>query len=173
MNKEMINRARSAFKEILDAMEKPNPPLLQNDPDIKNLVVDIVRKVEASRDPKNWPVIEYTDDFEKYHPEDHYHWTWLFFHAVFQSTELADILCILRGNGCKLVMDDTYGYRIEPIIGNHGWQNMQQYNDTKEPLNDYVQLLLPLLKQLRAAADNGDVIPKHTELQQTSLGDFE
>lgn len=167
-----IKYVQEVFGEILYDMQFGKTELLKRYPKIWVLTDELVKIVEHSRDPKNWPIVEYTDDFALYHPEDHYYWTWLFFYAVFQSTDLADVLCILRGNGCKLVADDAYGYRIEPIIGGHGWKSLQQYNGAKEPLNNYIQLLLPLLKQLRAAADNDDVIPKRTGLQQTDLSDF-
>lgn len=144
----MVSRARSAFKEVLVAMEQPKSPLLQRDPTIKGLVESIIRKVEDARDPENWPVEEYTDDFKKYHPADHQQWVWLFMQAAFKSCELADTLCVLRGMGCELVPDQTYGYVIRPIIGGKGWQSIEQYNLTKEPLKDHTNELLPLLKQL-------------------------
>ncbi|EPP14290.1 hypothetical protein G153_13257, partial [Megasphaera sp. BL7] len=40
---EMIARARSAFREVLEAMETPHAQLLQRDPDIKGLVENIVQ----------------------------------------------------------------------------------------------------------------------------------
>lgn len=144
----MVSRARSAFKEVLVAMEQPKSPLLQRDPTIKGLVESIIRKVEAARDPENWPVEEYTDDFNRYHPADHQQWVWLFMQAAFKSRELADTLCILRGMGCELVPDQTYGYVIRPIIGGKGWQSIEQYNLTKAPLKDHTNELLLLLKQL-------------------------
>lgn len=145
---EMIARARSAFREVLEAMETPHAQILQRDPDIKGLVENIVQHVENARKPENWPVEEYTDDFKKYHPADHQQWVWLFMQAAFKSRELADTLCILRGMGCELVPDKTYGYVIRPIIGGKGWQSIEQYNLTKEPLKDHTNELLPLLKQL-------------------------
>ena len=146
---EMIARARSVFREVLEAMENPHAQLLQRDPDIKGLVENIVQHVENARKPENWPVEEYPDDFEKYHPSDRWQWAWLLLQAAVLDSDFATILCALRANGCELVKDDDYGYVIRPIIGGHGWENLDQYNETKEPLNDYVNLLLPLLKRLR------------------------
>lgn len=88
----------------------------------------------------------------------------------FLDSDLATILCALRANGCELVPDNTYGYVIRPIIGGHGWRDMQQYNETKEPLNDYIDILLPLLKRLRDAEQKGLVVPQR-EKQQGKLGE--
>lgn len=167
---EMIARARSAFREVLEAMETPHAQLLQRDPDIKGLVENIVQHVENARKPENWPVEEYPDDFEKYHPSDRWQWAWLLLQAAILDSDLATILCALRANGCELVPDNTYGYVIRPIIGGHGWRDMQQYNETKEPLNDYIDILLPLLKRLRDAEQKGFVVPQR-EKQQGKLGE--
>ena len=168
--KKMIERARSAFREVLEAMETPHTQLLQRDPDIKGLVENIVQHVENARKPENWPVEEYPDDFEKYHPADRWQWAWLLLQAAILDSDLATILCALRANGCELVQDAVYGYVIRPIIGGHGLRDMQQYNETKEPLNDYVDILLPLLKRLRDAEQKGLVVPQR-EKQQGKLGE--
>ena len=143
-----INRLQSAFAEILSEWQQPKLQTLQRDTEIIKLTKDIVLRVEAQRNPEVWPVTEYSDDFNVYHPEDHHQWMWLFMQAAFKSRELADTLCILRGMGCELVPDQTYGYVIRPIIGGKGWQSIEQYNLTKEPLKDHTNELLPLLKQL-------------------------
>ncbi len=148
MKMDSLNRVKSALQEIIQELERPQTQLLQRDPTIQALIDNLVRRVEAQRKPENWPVEEYTDDFKKYHPADHQQWVWLFMQAAFKSRELADTLCILRGMGCELVPDQTYGYVIRPIIGGKGWQSIEQYNLTKEPLKDHTNELLPLLKQL-------------------------
>ena len=74
-NQEIVKRARSAFKEILNEMEHPQFDLLRRDPEIKNLVERLVRKVEDARNPKNWPIEEYHGDYERKHPEDINMWT--------------------------------------------------------------------------------------------------
>jgi hypothetical protein len=150
MENDVVEEVKSVFQEIIYEIQSPQTELLKRDPTIRALVDNIVRRVEYQRKPENWPIEDYTDDFMQYHPEDHMLWMWLFTHAAFKSRELADVLCILRGNGCTLKPDDIYGYCIEPIIGSgHGWIDEQQYNITKEPLNDHIQDLLGLLKQLR------------------------
>lgn len=137
---------RNAFKAILNDMDTNGP--LKTDKETQDALKVIVERVEYFRDENNWPVEEYTDDFKKYHPADHQQWVWLFMQAAFKSRELADTLCILRGMGCELVPDQTYGYVIRPIIGGKGWQSIEQYNLTKEPLKEHTNELLPLLKQL-------------------------
>lgn len=146
--KEMIARARSAFREVLQAMETPHAQLLQRDPDIKNLVENIVNHVENARKPENWPVTEYTDDFEKEHPADHKLWLQLFLMASFKSKDLADILCVLRGYGCELVKDSVYGYVIQPVLGYH-LKTQAEYDEVKQPLFDYQKEVEAMLKQLR------------------------
>lgn len=163
--KEMISRARDAFREVLVAMEKPNAQLLQRDPDIKGLVVTLVRHVEDARKPENWPIEEYTDDFAVYHPSDTKQWQELFMIAAFYSKDMADVLCFMRNSGCELIRDDTYGYVIRPIIGGHGFHNEQEYDDVKRPLNQFADALLPMLKRLRKNYPD--------ELVQTTLSESE
>lgn len=165
-----IQRIKSAFSEILSEWEKPKFQTLQRDPEIVKLTENLILRVEALRNPERWPVIEYTDDFREYHPADHYQWMWLFFHAPFYSADLADVLCFLRGNGSILVLDPVYGYRIQPIIGGHGWKDQQSYDAVKAPLTDYMNEVCTLLKELRIADQRGKVIPA-AAYRQGRLGD--
>lgn len=167
-NQEVVKRARSAFKEILNEMEHPQFDLLRRDPEIKSLVERLVRKVEDARNPKNWPIEEYHDDYEKKHPEDSNLWVWLFLHAAFINSELADVLCFLRGRGCVLIPDDRFGYVIRPVIGKDGFKSYEEYNQIKEPLADYGEPLVKLLKKMKALVDCGNILPQK-ELQQTTL----
>ena len=148
-NQEVVKRARSAFKEILNEMEHPQFDLLRRDPEIKNLV-------------------ERLDDYEKKHPEDSNLWVWLFLHAAFVNSELADVLCFLRGRGCVLIPDDRFGYVIRPIIGKDGFKSQEEYNQIKEPLADYGESLVKLLKKMKALVDCGNILPQK-ELTQTTL----
>lgn len=159
-NQEVVKRARSAFKEILNEMEHPQFDLLRRDPEIKNLVERLVRKVEEARNPKNWPIEEYHDDYEKKHPEDSNLWVWLFLHAAFINSELADVLCFLRGRGCVLIPDDRFGYVIRPVIGKDGFNSQEEYNQIKEPLADYGEPLVKLLKKMKALVDCGNILPQ-------------
>ena len=124
-----IQRIKSAFDEILSEWQQPRLQTLQRDPNIVKMTENLVLKVEAQRDPERWPVTDYTDDFKEYHPDDHYQWMWLF------------------------------GYRIQPVIGEHGWKTQQEYDDVKAPLTGYMNEVLALLKNLRLAEQQGNVIP--------------
>lgn len=166
-----IQRIKSAFDEILSEWQHPRFQTLQRDPDIVKLIENIVLRVEGLRNPEQWPVLEYTDDFREYHPEDRWQWAWLLLEAAIIDENMATILCVLRGNGSELVKDDTYGYVIRPIIGGHGWDSVEQYNQTKAPLNDYIDQLLPLLRRLREDALKGRVNPKR-DLEQGRLRDY-
>ena len=159
-----IQRIKSAFDEILSEWQQPRLQTLQRDPNIVKMTENLVLKVEAQRDPERWPVTDYTDDFKEYHPDDHYQWMWLFFHAPFYSAELADVLCFLRCNGSILVRDQIYGYRIQPVIGGHGWKTQQEYDDVKAPLTGYMNEVLALLKNLRLAEQQG-VTTIHLEVR--------
>ena len=166
-----LQRVKSAFAEILSEWETPKLKTLERDPTIVQLTKTLVLKVEAQRNPAQWPVLEYTDDFRPYHPEDRWQWGWLLLEAAIIDEDLATILCVLRGNGCELVKDNTYGYVIRPIIGGHGWDSLEQYNKTKEPLNDYVDKLLPLLRRLREEDRKGRVVPNR-DLKQGRLREY-
>ena len=171
-NQEVVKRARSAFKEILNEMEHPQFDLLRRDPEIKNLVERLVRKVEEARKPENWPVYEYPDEFEKYHPEDHQLWIWLFLRAALINPEFADVLCFLRTRGCQLIPDKEFGYVIRPIIhAAYGFKSQAEYDQMKEPLQDYSDQLVSLLREMRLRMKNGGLL-NSKEFVQGSLMDY-
>jgi hypothetical protein len=159
--KEMIERARSVFREILNAMAEPHAQLLQRDSDIKGLVETIVNHVENARKPENWPVEEYPDEFAVYHPQDKKQWAALFMMAAFHSREMADVLCFMRNSGCELIRDDTYGYVIRPVIGDHALRNEQEYEEVKYGLIQFTDALLPMLKKIPTMCPD--------ELKETTL----
>lgn len=165
--KEMVDRARSAFREVLEAMEQPKAQLLQRDPAIKELVENIVRHVESAKQPEHWPVEEFPDRYAKIHPQDSRYWSWLLTQAAFQSKELADILCWFRGTGCTLEKNPQYGYCIRPVIGSDGWESMDVYNKEKTALQGHAALLLKLLKALADTEKSGKLIPERDLTQDT------
>lgn len=172
MKQEMIQRARSAFKEILAEMENPQHELIKRDPQIESLAEQIIRHVEAARKPENWPVYEYPDEFEKYHPEDHQLWIWLFFRAALINPEFADVLCFLRTRGCQLIPDKEFGYVIRPIIhAAYGFKSQAEYDQMKEPLQDYSDQLVSLLREMRLRMKNGGLL-NSKEFVQGSLMDY-
>ncbi|WP_288907316.1 hypothetical protein [uncultured Megasphaera sp.] len=172
MKQEMIQRARSAFKEILAEMENPQHELIKRDPQIESLAEQIIRHVEAARKPENWPVYEYPDEFEKYHPEDHQLWIWLFLRAALINPEFADVLCFLRTRGCQLIPDKEFGYVIRPIIhAAYGFKSQAEYDQMKEPLQDYSDQLVSLLREMRLRMKNGGLL-NSKEFVQGSLMDY-
>ena len=145
----MIDRAQSAFDEIIKAMGENDSQLLKRDPDVKKLIVDIVRIVERARDPESWPVVSFPDNYADTHPSDSKQWIQLMTLATLQDDELASILCYLRGTGCVLMENDKYGYVIQPVIGNGGWASQAEYDKEKKPLASHGKLLMELLKKVR------------------------
>lgn len=167
-----IQRMKSAFEEILAEWQQPKLQTLQRDPDIIKLVETIILRVEAQRKPENWPVYEYPDEFEKYHPEDHQLWIWLFFRAALINPEFADVLCFLRTRGSQLLPDDEFGYVIRPIIHEeHGFKSQAEYNQMKEPLNSYGSSLVALLREMRLRVKAGGILDRG-ELVQGGLMDL-
>ncbi|SKA02038.1 hypothetical protein SAMN05660900_02149 [Megasphaera cerevisiae DSM 20462] len=148
MTNSMMNRAQSAFEEVLAAMKQPDSQLLKREPKVKSLVVDIVRLVEKARLPESWPIETYPDNYEKIHPSDHELWVQLMMEAALQDDEFAGCLCFLRGTGCTLEHSKDYGYAIRPVIGDNGWSSQQEYDQEKQPLQKYEKSLLILLKKL-------------------------
>ena len=115
-HKSMIDRAQSAFNEVIKAMSEKDSQLLKREPGIKKLVTDIVRTVEKAREPETWPVEEYPDRYKDIHPSDHARWVWLMTQAAIESKELADILCWFRGTGCVLEPHQQFGFCIRPVV---------------------------------------------------------
>lgn len=167
-----IQRMKSAFEEILAEWQQPKLQTLQRDPDIIKLVETIILRVEAQRKPENWPVYEYPDEFEKYHPEDHQLWIWLFLRAALINPEFADVLCFLRTRGCQLIPDKEFGYVIRPIIhAAYGFKSQAEYDQMKEPLQDYSDQLVSLLREMRLRMKNGGLL-NSKEFVQGSLMDY-
>ena len=67
-----------------------------------------------------------------------------------------------------LIPDDRFGYVIRPVIGKDGFNSQEEYNQIKEPLADYGDHLVKLLKKMKALVDCGNILPQK-ELQQTTL----
>jgi hypothetical protein len=144
----MTERARSAFDEIIKAMGEKDSQLLKREPDVKKLVVDIVRIVERARDPESWPVVSYPDNYADTHPADSKQWIQLMTLAALQDEELASILCYMRGTGCVLEPHQQFGFCIRPVVGCNGWDSINTYNNEKKALQGHTDTLLGLLKQL-------------------------
>lgn len=147
-HKSMIDRAQSAFNEVIKAMSEKDSQLLKREPGIKKLVTDIVRTVEKAREPETWPVEEYPDRYKDIHPSDHVQWVWLMTQAAIESKELADILCWFRGTGCVLEPHQQFGFCIRPVVGCNGWDSINTYNNEKKALQGHTDTLLGLLRKI-------------------------
>ena len=61
----------------------------------------------------------------------------------------AGMLQYIRNTGAVLVPNDRYGYIIKPVIGTQGWMSMEEYERERQPLIQYGEALIRLLKILR------------------------
>ncbi len=137
---------RDAFRDVLNDWDRQGP--LYNDKETQRAVKTLVERAEYFHNPENWPVMEYTDDFKQFHPQDSALWEQLFTLAALKNQSLADVLCFLRGSGCELVLDAKYGYAIRPIIGGHGFKLHREYEEMRKGLALYSSTLVDVLKKL-------------------------
>lgn len=137
---------RDAFRDVLNDWDRQGP--LYNDKETQRAVKTLVERAEHFHNPENWPVMEYTDDFKQFHPQDSALWEQLFTLAALKNQSLADVLCFLRGSGCELVPDVKYGYAIRPIIGGHGFKSHREYEEMRKGLVLYSSTLVDVLKKL-------------------------
>lgn len=98
----------------------------------------------------------YKDSYE-YSPNDS--WLWLEFFIITDkcNRELAKQLEIIRATGAIFVIDNQYGFVIQPVIdpeGKKGWTCMEQYNAERKYLMPYSNILIESLKQLRFFYEN-------------------
>ena len=98
---------------------------------------------------KEYIAATYKDVFGKEHSEgDSDLWLDLFMYADNVDEDLAARLVYLRNAGTKLVPHSKYGYKLVPVIGEHGWQSMEQYKEEAKCLNPYKSQLVFCLKKL-------------------------
>lgn len=169
MNGIDANRVQAVFNEILQEIKQPKTGMLTRDTVINNLIEQLIQHVEADHNPKHWPIEDFPDNYRSKHPQDRWEWAWLLTQAAVRDKELAGILCYLRGTGCILIRDPEYGYIIRPVIGEGAWDSAAQYDTEKRPLQDHIDLLLLLLKQLAEEKRSGRLVPER-DLQQGVLG---
>lgn len=82
-------------------------------------------------------------------PDDSSLWLTLFYLAdKYVNTELCDILQYIRNTGAKLIRNPKYGYIIKPVIGKYGWEDMQEYERERRPLEKYRKEIIGLLAKL-------------------------
>jgi hypothetical protein len=111
----------------------------------------------VQKQPKPLPPIgsdlgySYKDSYE-YSPNDSWLWLELFIITDKCNRELAKQLEIIRATGAIFIIDNHYGFIIQPVIdpaGQKGWKNIEQYNEERKYLMPYSNLLIESLKQLR------------------------
>ena len=99
---------------------------------------------------ENYASVVWKDQFgAKHSPEDSNLWLDLVMYASIMDEDLAAILIYLRNAGTKLVRNNKYGYRLAPVIGDIGWQSMDQYKKESQYLNPYKTQLVFCLKKLQ------------------------
>lgn len=98
----------------------------------------------------------YSDNYP-YSPQDSRLWIELFIIASGIDNELAGRLQYVRTVGAWLVLDATWGFKIQPVIdhqGKIGWQSPEQYEqEGRCALSPYGRQVMECLKELRHRFD--------------------
>lgn len=68
---------------------------------------------------------------------------------------LAEKLEYIRAVGALLVIDQQFGFKIQPIVGKNGWDSMEHYNQERQYLVPHMQTMLQVLGELRRRYDSG------------------
>jgi len=93
-------------------------------------------------------------------PYDSNLWIELFIIADKASPEIAKRLEFVRTVGANLILDNTYGFIIKPIIdatGTNGWTTIEQYNTERQCLEPYYKEITAALKELRHLYNTGQI----------------
>lgn len=97
-------------------------------------------------------------DMYPHSPNDSPLWLELFMLAAKVDVNLAKQFEIIRTTGAWLLLDQQYGFRIQPIIdpkGANGWTTMEQYNAERRYLMPYMNNVVEALRELRRRFDAG------------------
>jgi len=97
----------------------------------------------------------YQDKYYQHSPKDSRLWLELFAIADKVDRTLSEKLEYIRNTGAVLLIDQQYGFKIQPVIGFNGWQSIEQYNQEREYLMVHMQTMLQSLGELRCRYDNG------------------
>lgn len=98
---------------------------------------------------ENHASVIWKDQFSVHSPEDSDLWLDLVMYASVMDTDFAAILIYLRNAGTRLVDNDKYGYKLVPVVGDNGWQSMEQYKKESQYLKPYKTQLVFCLKKLQ------------------------
>jgi len=85
-------------------------------------------------------------------------WLELFLIADKADRTLAEKLEYIRTTGAVLILDQQYGFKIQPVIGVNGWESINQYNQEREYLVGHMQTMIQSLGELRRRYDSGKII---------------
>jgi len=108
---------------------------------------------------------EWKDLYAKYSPNDSDLWLDLVMYASIMSDDLAAILVYLRNAGTVLEKSEKYGYRLKPVIGDDGWESMEQYKQETVDLKPFQEQLVYCLRKLsKSVCDKHIEHPKETPL---------
>lgn len=98
-------------------------------------------------------------DLYPYYPEDSNLWLELFIIAdQVASSDFANRLEFIRHVGARLVPDQQFGFRIEPIIdlaGMKGWASREQYDQESRVLDPYIKEVVIAIKELNIRYQSG------------------
>lgn len=89
------------------------------------------------------------DPYIKYHPSDSDLWIKLFLNCN-NDCDLYGRLFYIRGGGTILTQDYRWGYKMQPIIGQDGWESRNQYLIESACLNNYKDTVIKMLRELEA-----------------------
>jgi hypothetical protein len=92
--------------------------------------------------------VTFQDNYYELSPDDSERWLMLISRAYGIAPDLADRLQYIRNTGAVLKKSDTYGYRIEPVIGPNGWTSRDEYDKEAECLGKYREQVIGLLRGL-------------------------
>jgi len=101
------------------------------------------------------------EDLYPHSPNDSRLWIELFMIAASMNHDMAKRLEYVRNVGAWLILDQTYGFVIRPIIdpmGMNGWTSDEQYNQQgRNQLSVYGQQVVQCLGILRRRFDQGRI----------------
>jgi len=100
----------------------------------------------------------YRDKYYQYSPNDSRLWLELFLITDNADRTLGEKLEYIRNTGAILVLDQQYGFKIQPVIGFNGWESIEQYNQERQYLMGHMQTMIQSLGELRRRYDHGKII---------------
>ena len=97
----------------------------------------------------------YQDRYYQHSPNDSRLWLELFAISDKADRTLTEKLEYIRTVGTVLVLDQQYGFKIQPVVGVNGWESIEQYTPERHYLMQHMQTMLQSLGELRRRYDSG------------------